>query len=242
MKAMILAAGLGTRLRPITDNIPKPIVPIGDRPLIEYTLLLLANYGIRHVVINLHHLGDKIEGALGDGSKLGMRITYSREDLILGTGGGIKKVQAFLSDSAFLVINGDILIDINIDDLVKLHQRHGGIATMVLRENDNPDLYGPVKTDKDLSVRQILDKPECSDIDLKSYMFAGIHVIEPEIFQYIPDGQFYSIIDTYIEMIMKNKGIYGYLMKGPWSDLGTIEGYIKINDDKRKGLIRLSYL
>lgn len=242
MKAMILAAGMGTRLRPITNNTPKPIIPVGDRPLIEYLLLLLKKYGIKDIIINLHHLGEKIEKTLGNGSRWGIRISYSREAIILGTGGGIKKAQAFLSDSAFLVINGDILVDFNINNLLEFHQGHGGIATMVLRENDNPDLYGSVKTDTDGRVRQILDKPECPGIDLKNYMFAGIHVIEPEIFQYIPDGQFYSIIDTYIEMIMKNKGIRGYLMKGPWSDLGTIEGYRKINEDKRKGLIRLSYI
>jgi NDP-sugar pyrophosphorylase family protein len=242
MKAMILAAGLGTRLRPITNNTPKPIIPVGGRPLIEYLLLLLKKYGIKDIIINLHHLGEKIENTLGDGSRWGIRISYSREEIILGTGGGIKKAQAFLSDSAFLVINGDILIDLDLRDLLGFHSEHGGVATMVLRENDNPGLYGPVKIDSNARIRQILDKPECPGMDLRSYMFAGIHVIEPEIFKYIPDGQFYSIIDTYTEMIMKNEEIYGYLMKGPWSDLGTIEGYRKINDDKKKGLIRLSYL
>ncbi|MEK7825896.1 MAG: nucleotidyltransferase family protein [Nitrospirota bacterium] len=242
MKAMILAAGLGTRLRPITNNTPKPIIPVGDRPLIEYLLLLLKKYGIKDIIINLHHLGEKIENALGDGSRWGIRISYSREEIILGTGGGIKKAQAFLSDSAFLVINGDILIDINIDNLLEFHQRHGGIATMVLRENDNPDLYGSVKIDKDQRVRQILDRPVCTVMDLNSYMFTGIHLIEPKIFQYIPEGQYYSVIDAYIEMLTKNEVVYGHIMKGHWSDIGTIEGYEKVSDDNRRGVIRLSYL
>ncbi|MEK7280558.1 MAG: nucleotidyltransferase family protein [Nitrospirota bacterium] len=242
MKAMILAAGLGTRLRPITNNTPKPIIPVGDRPLIEYLLLLLKKYGIKDIIINLHHLGEKIENALGDGSRWGIRISYSREEIILGTGGGIKKAQAFLSDSAFLVINGDILIDINIDNLLEFHQRHGGIATMVLRENDNPDLYGSVKIDKDQRVRQILNRPVCTVMDLNSYMFTGIHLIEPKIFQYIPEGQYYSVIDAYIEMLTKNEVVYGHIMKGHWSDIGTIEGYEKVSDDNRRGVIRLSYL
>jgi NDP-sugar pyrophosphorylase family protein len=242
MKAMILAAGLGTRLRPITNNTPKPIIPVGDRPLIEYLLLLLKKYGIKDIIINLHHLGEKIENAMGDGSRWGIRISYSREEIILGTGGGIKKAQAFLSDSAFLVINGDILIDINIDNLLEFHQRHGGIATMVLRENDNPDLYGSVKIDKDQRVRQILDRPVCTVMDLNSYMFTGIHLIEPKIFQYIPEGQYYSVIDAYIEMLTKNEVVYGHIMKGHWSDIGTIEGYEKVSDDNRRGVIRLSYL
>lgn len=242
MKAMILAAGLGTRLRPITNNTPKPIIPVGDRPLIEYLLLLLKKYGIKDIIINLHHLGEKIENALGDGSRWGIRISYSREEIILGTGGGIKKAQAFLSDSAFLVINGDVLIDINIDNLLEFHQRHGGIATMVLRENDNPDLYGSVKIDKDQRVRQILDRPVCTVMDLNSYMFTGIHLIEPKIFQYIPEGQYYSVIDAYIEMLTKNEVVYGHIMKGHWSDIGTIEGYEKVSDDNRRGVIRLSYL
>ncbi len=242
MKAMILAAGLGTRLRPITNNTPKPIIPVGDRMLIEYLLLLLKKYGIKDIIINLHHLGEQIEKALGDGSRWGIRISYSREAIILGTGGGIKKAQAFLSDAAFLVINGDILIDININNLLEFHQRHGGIATMVLRENDNPDLYGSVKTDKDVRVRQILDRPVCPVMGLSSYMFAGIHIIEPKIFQYIPEGQYYSVIDAYIEMLSKNEVVYGHIMKGHWSDVGTIEGYRKVNDDIRRGLIKLSYL
>lgn len=242
MKAMILAAGLGTRLRPITDNIPKSIIPIGDKTLIEYLLILLKKYGIGDIVINLHHLGEKIEGALGDGGRFGLRINYSKEDIILGTGGGIKKVQSFLSDSAFLVINGDILVDLDLHDLIEFHQRHKGTATMVLRGNDNPDLYGPVKIDKSARIRQILDRPVWSGKDLSSYMFTGIHLIEPRIFQYIPDAQYYSIIDAYIEMIMKNEGIYGYIMKGSWTEVGTIEGYRKIEDDYKRGLLKLSYL
>lgn len=241
MKAMILAAGLGTRLRPVTNKIPKPIIPIENRPLIEYLLLFLNRNGIKEIIINLHHLGEKIEKSLGDGSRWGMEISYSKEDIILGTGGGIKRVQAFF-DSTFLVINGDILIDLDLHGLIGFHQKKGGIATMVLRKNDNPDLYGPVKIDQDARIRQLLDRPGWLGGDLNSYMFTGIHIIEPEIFKYIPDDQYCSIIDTYIDMINRGERLYGYIMKGFWVEISTIERYRKIRKDYKEGLIRLSYI
>jgi len=114
MKAMVLAAGFGTRLRPLTDHIPKPLLPVGGRPMIEYTLLLLKKYGITEIIINLHHCGDQIIKTLGDGTQLGLSISYSDEQgEPLGTGGGLKKAEAFFEGAPFLVINGDIVIDIN---------------------------------------------------------------------------------------------------------------------------------
>src|ERR1051326_4481452 len=114
MRAMILAAGLGTRLRPLTDTIPKPLLPIADRPLIIWNLLLLRQHGIHEILINLHHLGHLIEKELGDGSQFGMKIVYSHEPRILGTGGGLKQAESWLGQDVFLVLNGDTLLDLNI--------------------------------------------------------------------------------------------------------------------------------
>src|SRR3954466_14571451 len=122
MKAILLAAGLGTRLRPLTDNMPKPLLPVGDRPLIEYNLMLLKKYGITEVAINLHYHGEKIRECLKDGRDLGMKILYSEEPEILGTGGGIKKISHFLSDWDLLGINGGILVDIDLDKVVEFHR------------------------------------------------------------------------------------------------------------------------
>lgn len=242
MKAMILAAGMGTRLRPITNDIPKSIIPIEDKTLIEYLLLLLKRYGIKDIIINLHHLGNKIEEVLGDGSRWGIRISYSKEDIILGTGGGIKKAQAFFGDSTFIVINGDILVDLDLRDLIGFHQKMGGITTMVLRKNDNPDLYSSVKIEQNRRIRQILDRPGWSGKDLNSYMFTGIHLIEPRIFKYLPDDKYYSIIDAYMDMISSGEELYGYIMEGPWFEIGTLERYRKIKVDYGEGLIKLSYV
>ena len=135
---MVLAAGFGRRLRPLTDHMPKPLLPVGGRPMIEYTLLLLKKYGLTEVIINLHHCGDQIIKTLGDGSRLGLSIAYSTEKgEALGTGGGIKKAASFFEQSTFIVVNGDILIDIDLDKLISFHHAKQGLATLVLRETDD---------------------------------------------------------------------------------------------------------
>ena len=123
MKAMVLAAGQGTRLHPLTEHTPKALVPVAGRPMIEYSLLLLRRYGIRDIIINLHHLGDQIENYLGDGKQLGLQITYSKEPELLDTGGGLLKAKPFLQDGTFIVINTDVLIDLSLSDLLAFHEK-----------------------------------------------------------------------------------------------------------------------
>ncbi len=135
MKAMILAAGLGTRLRPLTNTIPKPLLPIAGTPLIVWNLLLLKQHGFRDVVINLHHLGPMIEQALGNGSRYGLRIIYSREPAILGTGGGIKRAEPHFSGESVLVLNGDTLVELDLGALCAFHQQRDAVATLVLRKD-----------------------------------------------------------------------------------------------------------
>ena len=122
MKAMVLAAGQGTRLRPLTDTIPKALVPVAGRPMIEYSLLLLRHYGIGDIVINLHHHGEQIEKRLGDGSQLGLQISYSIEPELLDTGGGLLKAKPFFQNETFIVINTDVLIDLHLDELLEFHE------------------------------------------------------------------------------------------------------------------------
>ena len=242
MKAMILAAGLGTRLRPLTDQFPKPLLPIADRPLIEYTLLLLRKYGVTDVVINLHYQGEKIIQALGDGSRWGMKIRYSEEPEILGTGGGIKKVAALLSESPFFVINSDILVEINLDKLVEFHLRKKAAATLALREDPEVDSWGSIGIDSGDRIRQFLGQPDCAAGALTKRMFTGVHVMDPRVLSYIPDGGFCSIIDVYIQMIRKGERLVGYPLKGYWTDIGTLERYRKAQEDFRRGTARLTYL
>jgi NDP-sugar pyrophosphorylase family protein len=242
MKAMILAAGFGTRLRPLTDTLPKPLLPVGNRPLIHYNLLLLKKYGITDVLINLHHHGERIVREVGNGLRFGMNVIYSEEPTILGTGGAIKKVRSEVADGAFLVINGDILVDINLDKAVEFHHRKKGVATLILREDEEVDRYGPVEIDAKNRIRNILGKCCWNGEKLNRLMFTGIHIVEPKALDYVPQDLFYSITDAYIEMVRRGEKLYGYVMKGYWTDIGVIERYRRVDQDLKDGKIKLSYV
>ena len=146
MRAMILAAGLGTRLRPLTNTIPKPLLPVGGTPLIVWNLLLLKRHGFRQVVINLHHLGPMIEQTLGTGSKFGIRIIYSHEPVILGTGGGIKQAEPHFSGEPVLILNGDTLVELDLEALCDFHRLRNAAATLVLREDPDAARWGLVSS------------------------------------------------------------------------------------------------
>ena len=148
MKAMVLAAGQGTRLRPITDSQPKALVPLAGRPMIEYALLLLRHYGIGEIIINLHHFAEQIEDRLGDGQQLGLNIMYSKETELLDTGGGLLKAKAFLQDGSFIVINTDALIDLNLAEVIAFHKSKNTAATLVLRPDENAEQYGSMDIDE----------------------------------------------------------------------------------------------
>ncbi len=239
MKAMILAAGLGTRLRPLTNDIPKPLLPVGGQPLIYHHLQRLKKYGITEVFINVHYHGDKIIQKVGNGDRFGMKITYSEEPEILGTGGGIKKIQTALGTEAFFVMNADILVSLDLEPLVSFHQEKGGCATLVLREEAEVNTYGVIALDPQDQIRDILGKVRSKEErGMRRLMFTGIHIIEPKVFNFIPSGQFYSIIDAYIEMLLQDKRIAGYLMDGYWNDIGILERYEQANRDFKRGLVR----
>lgn len=248
MKAMILAAGLGTRLRPLTDKLPKPLLPVGGQPLIHYHLALLKKYGITDIVINTHYYGDKLMLALGDGTHFGVHLAYANEPTILGTGGGIKNLQTVLGGEAFLVINADILVDINLDMLFAFHQKKGGAATLALRDDSNLMQYGIIETDKDDRIRNILSKVPYTGEILRKRMFTGVHILEPAVFDYIPPMIFYSITDSYIEMLKKEECLFGYFMEdgtpsaGYWTDIGVQKRYQEVNQEMKDGKIKLHYM
>ncbi len=174
---MILAAGLGTRLRPLTLDRPKPLLDVHGRPLIEYNLLLLRRYGIVDVIINLHHQGDALRAALGSGDTLGVRIVYSPEDPLLDTGGAIKNAASLLGDDDFLVLNGDTIIDLPLDALLAAHRARRAAATLVLRHDPEQQRYGLVEIDGEERIRRFLGRPAEVDTALVPYMFAGVHVL-----------------------------------------------------------------
>lgn len=236
---MVLAAGLGTRLRPLTNSIPKPLLPIGGQPLIVWNLKLLERHGITQVMINVHHLGDQIREALGDGRAWGLEISYSPEPMLLGTGGGLKQVEAFFQGEPFIVLNGDTLADLSLTDMVERFRSQGGIGLMALRDVPDPDRWGPVETDvheRVLTINGRGQRIESSDMVAHRRMFAGIHVLDPLLLKNIPVGRPSSIIDAYVEWIGRGAGVYGYVFSGYWSDVGTPERYAEAQRDADRGL------
>jgi NDP-sugar pyrophosphorylase family protein len=229
MKAMVFAAGQGLRLRPLTDRMPKAMVPVGGRPMIEYPLLLLRHYGIREVIINLHHLGEQIEDHLGNGATLGLKITYSKEDELLDTGGGLLKAKPFLQDQTFIVVNTDVLIDLSLADLIDFHRTKNATATLVLRPDDLADQYGSIDIDTEGRIDRFLraKSPRATIGPCTKLMFTGVQILEPRIFDYMtPDGgaaKFGTTKDTYPKMLLAGEALFGYRFDGFWHDVGTAE-------------------
>ena len=237
---MILAAGLGTRLRPLTDTVPKPLLRVAGTPLIEWNLLLLRRCGITDVVINLHHLGALIEEHLGDGTKLAMRLSYSHEAVVLGTGGGIKRVEAFFGGEPFLVLNGDTLLELDLEALVRFHNGREALATMVVRADPDPDRWGAVEVDGAQRVIRITGRGRQDVTRAEKRMFAGVHVMHPRLLASVPSGRESSIIDAYVGEIENRATILGFEMNGYWSDVGTPERYAQVQRDAETGLITLA--
>ncbi len=232
-KAMILAAGFGTRLKPLTENTPKPLLKVGKKPMIHYVLDCLKENGIEEVVINLHYLGDMIRENLGDGKTFGLKIHYIEEKEILGTGGGIKNAEGFLKDGTFVVINSDILVKINLRDALNFHKARHGIATLILRYQDT-DKYNNITVD---DTQRIIDISGALGTDVTKYRkgtFAGIHIIEPEIFGYLPSGKS-SITECYIKLIKEGKNLFGFFTDSYWRDLGNMDDYLKVNKEIQWG-------
>lgn len=239
MKAMILAAGLGTRLRPLTNTIPKPLLPVGGTPLIVWNVLLLKRHGFREIVVNLHHLGPMIEQVLGDGSKFGVRIIYSQEPVILGTGGGIKQAEPYFSGEPVLILNGDTLVEVDLGGVWEFHQTRQAAATLVLREDADAARWGLVEVGAGDQIVRITGKGMLSSSPVIPRMFAGIHILHPRLLQKVPKRVASSIIDPYIAAIERGERVLGYDFHGYWSDIGTAERYAQAEKDARAGLIRL---
>jgi NDP-sugar pyrophosphorylase family protein len=240
MKAMILAAGLGTRLRPLTNTIPKPLLPVGGTPLIVWNLLLLRRHGIRDVVINLHHLGDLIEKELGDGSTVGMRISYSHEPTILGTGGGLKQAERFFEGESFLVLNGDTLCDLDVGALCRFHRQENPLATMVVRDDPDVDRWGALELNVQQRIVRINGHGRADDGPVVKRMFAGVHIVHPRLLRTLPAGHASSIIEAYVREIEQGQPVFGYTFHGYWSDVGTPQRYAEAQADVERGLLRLS--
>lgn len=245
MRAMILAAGLGTRMRPLTDRIPKALVPVAGRPLIEYALRFVQYHGIKDVVVNLHHLGDRIRDTLGDGSAYGLGIRYSPEDPILDTGGGIKQAQPLLDGAPFLVLNADTILDFDVADFLTAHRRAGALATLLLRPNPDPQRFGLIETDRRGLIRRIRGEPHDVTMTekLSPAMFTGCQILEPAIFAHMPAGRAFSTThDLYPRLIREGEALLGVQHTGAWMVVDDAAGVAQATAALTSGRPRLSYL
>ncbi|MBN4079939.1 NDP-sugar synthase [bacterium AH-315-C08] len=240
MKALILAAGFGTRLQPLTNELPKPLFPVLNRPILEHTLHFLSSQGIKEIAINLHHRPEKIIDYFGDGKGFGVNLHYSKEEKILGTAGGIKKLQSYFQDETFLVINSDVFADINLNDVLKFHIEKKARLTLVVRQDANVEKYKSIQRVEEGRIVHFLGKGIKNSEPVTQVMFTGIQIIEPDIFSRIPEDKFCGTTeDVFPGMIQDELPIYGFLHDGYWIDMGTRETYIQAQADALDGKLSL---
>ena len=241
-KAVILVGGEGTRLRPLTYETPKPMMPVLNRPFLEHTLAYLKNYEVGDIVLTLSYLPEVVQDYFGDGSGAGIQLSYAVEDNPLGTGGAVKNVEQHL-DSTFVVLNGDIFSDIDIVDMLDFHRSRGAKVTIALTWVDDPCPFGAVETDGAGQVKQFVEKPSPDRITTH-WINAGIYVIEPDVLQHIPPNTHYMFERGLFPSLLElDEPVYGYPSSGYWLDMGTPQKYLRLNCDllrakARSALIR----
>lgn len=238
MKAMILAAGKGTRVRPITHTIPKPMIPILQKPVMEFLLELLRQHGFDQIMVNVSHLAHEIENYFRDGQKFGVQIAYSFEGRIvdgelvgeaLGSAGGMRRIQDFspFFDSTFVVLCGDALIDLDLTAAVKWHREKGSIATVIMKSVPREEVssYGVVVTDEDGRIQAFQEKPSVEEA-LSTSINTGIYIFEPEVLDYIPSGEEFDIgSQLFPKLVEMGAPFYGITMDFQWVDIGKVPDY-----------------
>ncbi len=239
MKAVLMAGGEGSRLRPLTSSRPKPLVPVANKPVMHHIVDLLRRHGIEQIVSTLHYRADEIENYFGDGSELRIAMEYVVEDTPLGTAGAVKLAHRLLEDERFIVVSGDALTDIDLDELVAAHERSGAIATIALHRVANPLEFGVVVTADDGRITRFLEKPSWGEI-FSDTINTGIYVLEPEVLEYMEEGQNYDFArDIFPRMLRDGRALHGHVTGGYWSDIGNLQQYVQANYDALRGAVRL---
>jgi mannose-1-phosphate guanylyltransferase/mannose-1-phosphate guanylyltransferase/phosphomannomutase len=237
---MVMAAGLGTRLRPLTYEVPKPVVPVVNRPVMEHILELLPRHGFTEVVSNLHWFPDAIRNRIGDGSSLGIELTYQYEEELLGTAGGVRNVAGFFGEEPFLVMAGDALTDIDLTALREAHRRNGGIATLAVTRVANVSEFGVVITGSDGRIQGFQEKPDPAEAlsDLASCM---IYVLEREIFDYFPDRPVVDFaLDVFPALLENDVPFHVHVIDEYWNDVGSLPEYLQGNLDALLGAVSVN--
>ncbi len=239
MKAMILAAGVGSRLDPLTRAIPKPMVPVVNRPVIEHIVLDLKKHGFTDILVNLHYLGNVIQEGLGDGARLGVRISYAPEDKLWGDAGSVKRSEAFFEDEAFLVVGGDDISDIDLSGLMALHREKRAASTIATAVVDDPSQFGIVVTDEDGRITRFLEKPKGGDV-FSNTANTGVYVFEPDVFDLIPPDTFWGFgNNVFPSLLAEGRPLYGFATTAYWKDVGNLQVYRQTNFDALAGRVHL---
>jgi len=228
-KAMILAAGLGTRLRPITEDRPKCMVPLAGRPLLDWILRWLKIYGVGGCIINLHYYPEKVRQFVGDGKQYDLRVSYSYEPKLLGTAGAVKKMANFFADGPFYVIYGDNFSQWDIGELKRAYESHNAIATVAVHWREDVSKSGMVRLDHDNRILQLIEKPRPQDVT-SHYVSAGFFYLSPKILGYIPDNEFCDFgFDVFPAMLKAGEKLYAVKMDVPINGIDTREAYKEAN-------------
>jgi len=221
-----MAGGEGTRLRPLTSNAPKPMMPIANAPMMEHIVQLLRRHGFEEIVVTVAFMGNQIRNYFGDGSELGVRMVYATEETPLGTAGSVRNARDELDDR-FLVISGDVLTDIDLGAIVRFHEERSAVATIGLTAVDDPLEFGIVITHDDGSVERFLEKPTWGQV-FSDTINTGIFVLEPEVFDWIADGRQVDFSsEVFPALLEADKPLYGAVLEGYWEDVGTPDAYVR---------------
>lgn len=227
MQAMVLAAGFGTRLRPLTEMLPKPAVPVANMPALAFSIGHLARAGVNHIVINTHYLPAEIEASLSGFVPSGLRLSFVHEEALLGTGGGLANAWHLFDDSPVIVMNSDIVYGPDIQALLLCHREHDAVATMSLRSDPKAKAYGSVELDPEGRVRKLLGRPESiSSERLTPLMFAGVHVLSPRAREFLPD-EGCIVRKCYMPWVEGGARVAGVIEASPWHDLGSVQLYFE---------------
>lgn len=239
IKAMVLAAGAGTRLRPLTYETPKPMVPVVNRPVLHHVLDNLLRHGVKDVMVNLHAQPDQVRGYCGDGSRWSLKVDYSLEAKLLGTAGAIKKVEGFLKGGPFFVMSGDGLSDIDLGEMLAFHRRHKSLATMAIKAIDSRFDYGVTLTNGGGRIKGFLEKPSWGDV-FSNKVNTGIYLFEPEVLRHIPRGVYDFGHQLWPKLLKLRKPIFAYETKNYWCDVGNLGEYRRCQHDVLEGITKVN--
>jgi mannose-1-phosphate guanylyltransferase len=238
MQALILAGGKGTRLRPLTMHTPKPIVPIANQPFLLYQLELLKRADVRDVILSLSYQPQKIEDRLGDGTDYNVRISYTVEASPLGTAGAYRHAAGLITETT-VVFNGDVLTDIDLNEVIRFHRERQAAATIVLTPVPNPTAYGLVETEEDGRVRRFLEKPKPEEVTCDT-INAGIYILEPRVLDYVPEGEpFMFEYGVFPRLLERGEPFFAHVWRGYWRDIGTSASYLQANLDVIAGRVKI---